>query len=96
MEELCTEMVLAAHKQEMGKLRQMENNGQNVDRLKKSINKTFDPTLEALKDPTKKDSKKDSKTKKRSKAEFLSKVSLLATILAPQLRVVARDMSRPD
>ena len=86
MEELCTELVLAAHKKEMGKLRKMESNGENVDRLKKSTNKLFDPTLEALKDPIR-------------KTAFLSKVSLLATILAPQLRVEAHrdgDMSRPD
>ena len=64
MEELCMELVIAAHQQEMGTLRKMESNGQNVDRLKKSINKMFDPKLEALKDPIR-------------KTEFLGKVRLL-------------------
>ena len=74
MEELCMELVIAAHQQEMGTLRKMESNGQNVDRLKKSINKMFDPKLEALKDPIR-------------KTEFLGKVSLLCCPPTPPPRL---------
>ena len=71
LQDLCLELVIAAHQKEQATLQIMQSEGKNIDRLKRLFQRMFDPKLAMLKDPVK-------------KPEFLSKVSLPRTLHLPR------------